>query len=284
MSRERRTGAVVLWIVVLMVAGGCVPAQQKVQTVQKFEFKDGGQATQIQSGLEVTVTPLSKTNMYDFPELFSFSMGAMPGTMRVPATTSRYGRTGIGWEYILGSPDGASVLTAFKLQIKNNTGNILRMGDARIYLTGVGSQEPIQALSKVEGEGGLKHILTAMEEFYERTRKNPSFLSVEINAEWPVGFLSAVINQNKDAYRLINDLSSEILPGFVGEGLLVFPVPITYDDCTLAMFDVTTKTDAAGNPAEKTTFQFDLHRVDSSIWLDEVSGEWKLGTPLSASN
>ncbi len=81
-------------------------------------------------------------------------------------------------------------------------------------------------------------------------------------------------------FKLINDVSAEILPGFSYEGILVFPVITTLSSSArITFFDVTTKVDAVGNPLEKTQFDFSLKRQFVQMWYDTNTKAWKVGPP-----
>ena len=96
----------------------------------------------------------------------------------------------------------------------------------------------------------------------------------------PQGFYRSIINGHRGAYKLINDVSKEILPGFTYEGLLVFPTaPAVHGEAKLAFYDITTKTDAAGNAIEKTRFEFPLESQRITMWFDRAGNRWQAGVP-----
>ena len=87
---------------------------------------------------------------------------------------------------------------------------------------------------------------------------------------------SKVILQNRPAYRLIADVGTEILPGKTMKGILLFPVVVSFDTATLSFYDISTKTDAAGNTTEKQTFTFPvkLNRVQMQF-DNQQEKRWK---------
>ncbi|MBI4449660.1 hypothetical protein HY634_01245 [Candidatus Uhrbacteria bacterium] len=256
----------------------------KVVAIKGYEFADPNLAVQDRSDIRISVEPLNPGSLYAHPELFSFDVPRLPKDLVTPFIEMSYKPTknAKSWEYVLASPDGKDVLTSFKLKIENKTGHILRMHDARIYLVGVGENEPIMAIGGMEGEGGLKSLLRELEMSSEERRKaapKPMFGIELADPTWPMGLFGAIVEQNQKAFKLVNDLGSEVLPGMAKEGLLVFPEFVSYDNCQLGIYDLTTKTDAAGNPSEKASFTFDLAMKESTMWFDQATETWKEGTP-----
>jgi len=124
-------------------------------------------------------------------------------------------------------------ITIFHCTLGNGTGHILRMRDARAYLVASGKNFP--ALQKQElGEPGPP-----------------------LDSKWRIE-LKKLVTKNR-RLKLINDFSTEILPGQTYEGFLFFEVdPAEATSGKLSFFDVTTRTDAAGNPTKKTTFEWKI--------------------------
>ena len=96
---------------------------------------------------------------------------------------------------------------------------------------------------------------------------------------YKVGFISQVVAQNMKNYKLINSLGVEILPSFSYSGILLFPATVSYDNAKLKFYDITTKTDAAGNPIEKTSFEYPLKLETTDMWYDKSTKTWKKGLP-----
>jgi hypothetical protein len=150
------------------------------------------------------------------------------------------------------------------------------MRDARIYLV-VGTQDPIPAI------GSFSALLRYADD-YERVdieqaeRKGGIFKSVP-----PTGWVRQALGRNATAFKLVNDVGREILPGYSFEGMLAFPpLPANSGPVQVSFFDITTKTDAAGNPVEKTRFDFVLQPQQVSMWFDRSDAHWKVGTPPPA--
>lgn len=92
---------------------------------------------------------------------------------------------------------------------------------------------------------------------------------ISINRQIPQGFYAWIVDSHRDSYRLINDLSKEILPGSTLTGLLVFPAIIQGPQLAkISFFDVATKTDAAGNTTEKSQFDFSLTPRVVGMWWE----------------
>ena len=76
------------------------------------------------------------------------------------------------------------------------------------------------------------------------------------------------VSENSDL-KLINDFSTEILPGMSYKGFLFFEIdPTIAKDGKLNFFDVTTQTDAAGNPIKKTTFEWKIIQKQAVVTHD----------------
>jgi len=64
--------------------------------------------------------------------------------------------------------------------------------------------------------------------------------------------------------------------------LLVFSAfynPTDLPDLKIVFYDITTKTDAAGNPIEKAKFEFPLKYDKIDMFFDPVIKRWKEGLP-----
>ncbi len=128
-------------------------------------------------------------------------------------------------------------IVGFHAKITNNTDHILRMRDARIVFEFEGN--PYTALQREE----LASIMAKKD-------GSPTLESAFYTDP-----------QTKLRFKLINDLSSEILPGYSSSGYIAFGIsPESAVVGTLTFFDITTKVDSAGNPVEKTKFQFKIAR------------------------
>jgi hypothetical protein len=180
------------------------------------------------------------------------------------------------WEFPFASPDGSQQLLFCFCKIKNNTKHILRMKDARIYLI-VEGVNPLPAISSFDE---LLRQADYFEAITNDQRAREVALLILQKSPLPHGFFQAIVLYNQRNYKLINAIDAEILPGFAYEGILVFPViPSFSPEAKITFFDVTTKTDAAGNPIEKTQFDFNLKRHHAQMWYDRSENAWKVGSP-----
>jgi len=223
------------------------------------------------------VTTIRPSDIYDYPKLFSFSL--TEGADYFLKQQYPVGPGGFSWEFPFMTPDGETSLLLCWVKLVNGTDHILRMGDARVYLIADG-RDPLPAYS-------------TMEELYQVANEFQRMANQDLAAQWekslvklgdmpqlPQGFYRSIIDGHGDAYKLINDVSKEILPGFTYQGLLVFPTaPAVQGQTRLAFYDITTKTDAAGNPTEKARFEFPLENQRVTMWYDSAKKRWQAGEP-----
>ena len=152
-------------------------------------------------------------------------------------------------------------------RIKNGTNHILRMRDARVYLV-VNGTEPVAAYAQ------FADVLEQADRFWQQEVERSLIFTL------PPDLPSAVLRSRRDAIKLVNDVGREILPGFEFEGLVVFPsLPSISESVALSLFDITTQTDAAGNPTQKERFDFPIVLQDGSMWYDRSVKRWKAGAP-----
>ena len=278
----------VLPIIVSTLA--CAAGLHGIPTVQisQYAFQPNPIQAQVKSDITITAQVLRVTDMYQHPELFSFRQEVLP-RIRGPRgfvdlkddsyLSRNYPKDAMGlqWEYWFAADDLSSQVVICWIRIKNATDHILRMRDARIYMV-VEGQEPIPAVA------GFNTLLRYADE-YERIdieqaeSKGGLFKSIP-----PAGWTHQALLRNSTGFKLVNDVSREILPGFSFEGMLAFP-PLqgSSGPVQVSFFDITTKTDAAGNPVEKTRFDFVLQPQQTSMWFDRTDSHWKIGTPPAAS-
>jgi hypothetical protein len=281
-----------------MLAVSCASSSKTIPTTRFSEYAvtPASLSQQAKQDVSVEVDMLTPTGAYNHPELFSFDWYRVPEDYRAAKRFYPEDDKGKGWVYTFGFGD--QFLTACKVKITNNTPHILRMKDARVYLV-VPGEDPVAAITKlgnarlmpvgekkkdvlpqsyVDADNSLVHWLTHFERDWEqRSRKQKKGL-ITLSLAYPIGFASQVVEQNKRNYRLINDLAVEILPNFSYEGILLFPVIVSFDQAKLMFYDITTKTDPAGNPVEKTSFEFPMKLREVTMWFDRKAKRWKEGT------
>ena len=136
--------------------------------------------------------------------------------------------------------------------------------------------------SASEADESLVHWVTYWEQNAEKTRQKHTIMDGLY--KYPIGLGSQVILQNRPAYKLIADVGAEILPGKTMRGILLFPVVVSFDTATLSFYDISTKTDAAGNPTEKQTFSFPVKLDRVQMQFDaKQERRWKKVSAASGS-
>lgn len=241
----------------------------------QYGLEPGPNQSQTKSDIDINLKAIRISEIYQYPDLFSFNLDDYPQYKGNIGLSLMYPKGPVGkqWEYPFATPDLTEQLLLCWVKIQNNTKHILRMKDARIYLI-VEGQEPAAALSTFD------ELLRQTDYFQQATNRYLARQGSLIKLEVPPGFYRSLLLSHKNYYRLINDLNKEILPGFTYEGLLVFPVvPTSYASAKISFFDITTKTDAAGVPIEKTQFDFMLKPQNVQAWYDRKEHMWKGGTP-----
>lgn len=243
----------------------------------QYGLEPGPLQTQEISDISISLEVIRISDIYDYPDLFSFSEADFPQYKDNYIFNSQYptGPLGKKWEFPFATPDGKEQLLLCWARVQNGTDHILRMGDARVYLI-IEGKEPIPAFNDTQ------RLFERARYFERRTNEEiqANVGPISLNISLPSGFYPGLVRLHSDSYKLINDLDKEILPSFTYEGLLVFPVvPIKSSEARISFFDVTTKTDAAGNPIEKTTVNFHLVPQEARLWFDKSENRWKSGMP-----
>lgn len=212
-----------LFCFLLITLVGCTPS---TYTKVWFELDPTTPSSQSKENVTIEVEYIGKT----FQEMAKFSPFWVSKDVIPDVPFAMYQRTSnentIFYEF-----PGTCI---FSCNIMNETGHILRMRDARVYfvtdddnIPGVQSKEDLFEIGAPETRVGW---FTLKEE---------------------------VIKNRK--LKLINDLKMEILPGQSANGFLFFDVePEKATIGALNFYDITTETDAAGNPTKKTQFTFKI--------------------------
>ncbi len=292
--------AIILLATASMLLTSCATTGGKgFKTIDYLEYATA-EPTVTQGDVTMTCRPLSREVMSDYPELFAFVPELIPADL-AQKDVKHFHETdasGKAWAYTFGV--GSRNLTAAVMKVENGTDHILRMGDARIYLRidGVDPIKPYTILgdtrlipTMVNNEQkmlpaawtrteGLVGWITNAEMEYEANRKKGL---IEFY-HYPIGLRSQVIAQNRRGYKLISDVDLEILPGDSYTGLLLFPAEVELVDAVIKFYDITTKTDMAGNPTEKVSFEFPLECTRIQKWFDETTKAWVDGAPPTPTN
>lgn len=267
--------------IVIFICPACMTTSSRIPTLTfpQYSLDPGPSQVKTKSDIEIKLEVVRISDVYNYPNLFSFNLDSLSAPYNSdPQVKSTYpiGPMGRCWEFPFASPDGKEQLLFCICKVKNNTQHILRMSDARVYLI-LEEYIPLPALSSLDE---LLKQADYFEVLTNRQRARETVLMVLSRPPLPEGFFRSIVLHNLRSYKLINDLDTEILPGFSFDGILVFPViPSFSAPARISFFDVTTKTDSAGNPTEKTQFDFDLKRKYIQMWYDRYENKWKVGSP-----
>ncbi len=263
-----------LFLVSLLLLGSCASTGVSTLRMTHYGLVGGPSQAQTKSDIEITLKTIRYSDIYQYPDLFAFDVEEHIKEYPTLKSGLSYnypkGHQGKSWEYPFFLRSSSETILLYKVKIKNSTKHILRMRDARIYLVPEG-QDPISALASFED------LLDQADYFEKKANEYLASTRGILNIPIPTGFYRSFVSSHKKGYKLINDLSKEILPGFSYEGILAFPASSTEISAKISFFDITTKTDPAGNPLEKTQFDYDLQRQD--MWYDSSEKIWKSGTP-----
>lgn len=273
------------WVLALMIllASSCASlSEQKIPTLSFYEYAFEEESdNQTKEDISIELDVISLSQVYDYPEYFGFRINHLSEPYKSdPQIKSSYktGPLALSWENPFVSPDGKQQILLCECSLKNNTEHILRMNDARIYLV-IEGLDPIEAISS---NSKLLSLADYFEDLMNRERTSQTFLYILSMPPLPEGFYREIVETNRDAYELINGFDNEILPGHTFNGVLAFPViPAFEENAKIDFFDITVKTDAAGNPLKKTTFSFPLKRRYIQMWYNRESNMWVLGNPSS---
>lgn len=265
----------------LMVSSCATLGTRVIPTLSFMEYalKPGPEQIQKKSDIEINLEVIQLSNIYNYPTLFSFRLDELPreyAENHVVRKGYRPGLLGRSWAFPFASPDGKMQLLFCFCKIKNNTEHILRMSDARIYLI-------VEGVDPLPGISSFAELLEQADYFQKLVdieMQKQTVLYILRRPPLPPGFFSTLVLRNERKLKLINDLKAEILPGFFYEGILVFPaIPSFSPQAKVSFFDVTTKTNKAGNPIEKTQFDFNLQSQRVQMWYDRYERIWKVGPP-----
>ena len=212
------------FLITILFIFGC--STTRTYTRIWYEMDPNTPRTQLKENITITVDYIEKSleKLSEYP-MFSVIRKSLP-------TESD------SWGAISNEKDGKlwhdfPGITIFEAVLKNETGHILRMKDSRVYL--------------VVGDNTYPALMR--DELIEAGAPE--------DKNWRIEVKKGVI-KNRDL-KLINDFSTEILPGMSYKGFLFFDIdPTIAKDGKLNFFDVTTQTDAAGNPIKKTTFEWKI--------------------------
>jgi hypothetical protein len=145
-------------------------------------------------------------------------------------------------------------MTAYKVEIVNNTKNVLSLEDARVTLILPEAGEPVFALAKTEmladaRNGSLPCIL------FEREQINRAYTNV-INTTSVYEYLNTAVGEMIKS-KVIVSRSTEVMPNMKVVGYVVFPYDSEkINEGTVSFIDVKSETNEAGDVTLKTRFDF----------------------------
>lgn len=264
---------------------------------------DNSIQTQEKENLTITLSPLNDLEKNKHPELFSFDLGATEKDWASLADNINYwfppDASGKQYANIFHS------FPAFLVSVKNLTGHILRMSDARIYLI-IEGQEPVPAIANFGipqfvptqlyftdkptdiaittsaklGDGSLLDYICRFEFSLNKIIDNDS--KYKNYPSYPFNFLTRVAIRNMNSTKLINEVGREILPNFSLNGILCFPYYMKKDQVAKVVFyDVVTETNEAGVPTKKTQFEFNIKYNPKYVKYNSILHEWEESIPPS---
>lgn len=264
---------------IIIISCSCVSTGIPTLSFSEYILDPGPDQIQTNAGIEINLKAIQLSEIYNYPNFFSFKLDGFPelySRSAILRSEYRPGLDGNSWEFPFATPDGKLQLLFCFCKVKNNTKHILRMGDARIYFI-VEGIDPLPAIPSFD------ELLKQADYFEYETNKQRSketALVILQKPPLPNGFFRSIVLYNRRAYNLINDLKSEILPGFSYEGILVFPAaPSLTAPAKISFFDVTISTDKAGNPTEKTQIDFKMKSQFISMYYDTNQKKWVVGNP-----
>jgi len=184
------------------------------------------------NGMTIEVVPINQTNVAQFPVLSTtaniMTKGFLednPSPKAVPVSNVLAGLT-------------------FALKVTNNTGHIVKMEGSEVGITVRG-----QDVRKLDREM-INQIWIA---YLAKEYKYQIGIPIEITSA-----LSRVPYWDENL---------KVLPGKSVDGFVTFDTNLIegIGDVTLAIYDLVTNTDEAGNPTERTSFDFNLREITTEV-------------------
>jgi len=296
---------ILIAVVILCACAVTLPPSEGWMT--NYELQDDLK-TQEKEGITITLNPVNDLELDQHPEYFQFNVQSWGPTWSKGANVINfwYPPKKDGYNYantFMGMP-------AFFVSVKNSTGHILRMSDARIYLL-VEGKDPIPAFSNfgnpeivsmeiplygdkpetaqinksaADGDGSLLDHITRREVQIIRGLKEAKEKDTKYKdyPRYPLNLVYNIAHINANAYKLINEVGREILPDFSLDGILGFPCYLeSGQKAKVVFYDVTTETDDAGNPTKKTQFEFSFTSNPKYMKYNKITMSWEDNVPSS---
>jgi len=218
-------------ILLLLVFYSCSSAPTVTKVTSLVPLTDTDKKV-TKSGMTIEVVPINETNVSQFPVLSTNANVMTKGILESnPSPKS------------VPVPNVLADLT-FALKITNNTGHIVKMAGSEVGITIGGQDIPKLSIEQV------KQLWVAY-----LAQNYPYQVGVPIEITTQLG---------KIPYW---DENLKVLPGKSIEGFITFDYQLSENigNVTLAIYDLVTNTDEAGNPTERTNFDFNLKEVTTEI-------------------
>lgn len=217
----------VLVIAILIVRCSSAPTITKITSLVPISDND---KKITKNGITIEVEPINPTNLNKYPILTPSITYTVEGFLGPESKT-------------MVVPNVLGGLT-FALNITNNTGHIVKMADSDVGITIGGTDYP-----KLNKE--------------------------QIKQLWAASFSTnnqAIASQSAIIYSAIEQVpyweeNLKVLPGKTLKAFVTFNVELKegIGEASLAIYDLVTNTDQAGNPIERTNFAFNLKEVTTTV-------------------
>jgi hypothetical protein len=236
----------VLVMVLLLSCAVTLPPREG--WVTNYEMNEDSKE-QEKDGVTINLEPVNDLDLAKYPEYFQFDFQKWgPSWSNGARVINFWYPPNKDGNYFANTFMG---MPTFFVSVKNSTGHILRMSDARIYLI-VEEKEPISAISDfgntelvsiqlvlygdkpetvnicksaIDEDNSLLDHITRREVSFIRAienvkKNNPEYRNYPV---YPLNICRNVATINSSAYKLINQVGREILPDFSLNGMLCFP-------------------------------------------------------------
>jgi len=249
-----------LFALVLPAFSGCAgfstlgPAHSFAQPLYAQQEHD----TQVLTINEVTiyVDVLSRSTMFQYPELFAFDPMWLPGFPKSYVNFYHYYpyANDYAWGFLFGITDESFSLPAFLVTIKNNSSHIIHL--EKVYpVLGIDKNMTAPPIPTINA---LKNLLRELEIAFEN---RPATSWLEIRRQYPLGVLPLLVDIKHPLLRFF-DSRSLVLPGQEYTFLLVFPGN-PWAKATLSFFGIPTTFSPAGEVLQRSNFQFEIIKTGS---------------------
>ncbi|MFH1893664.1 MAG: hypothetical protein ABIK83_13390 [Candidatus Zixiibacteriota bacterium] len=194
-------------------------------TITSLEARSEADTRATKNGVTVQVAPINPTNASQYPVL---------------ACEYQYLKKTLLMGYVTDKAKTDNVLrgVTFALKVTNNTDHIIKMAGSAIGLT-VGGKDVNQM--------SVEQVLQVWA------------------ADYPTGMPPEIVPAVQGIP--LWDESAKILPGRSSEVFATFQIDLHegIGGATMAIYDLVTNTDAAGNPTERTNFDFNFKELTTTV-------------------